>query len=363
LIIQRYLTRETALATATVTVVLLLLFLSGTFVRVLTKTMEGDYPAQALFMLFGLKAVGSLVFVLPLGLFLGVIIAFGRLYRDSEMVTLFACGLHPDSVVRVVLRMALVVALVVALLALWVGPRAEESGHRLLDELEASAEIEGIVPGRFNQSDAGDRLIYVEEMSADRTELRNVFVHARSDSGLQLLTAARGHEEHNSATGEHYLVLEDGYRYEGVPGRSDYRIAHFERHGLRLVERPITPSKRRRAAIPTEQLAHSDHPGDHAELHWRIAMPVSTLLLGILAVPFSRSSPRQGRYGKVFLGFLVYVIYNNLLTVGRSWMEGDKVGNGLGLWWVHGLMLLAIVVARRWYRGDGIWPWRRRGGR
>jgi lipopolysaccharide export system permease protein len=93
----------------------------------------------------------------------------------------------------------------------------------------------------------------------------------------------------------------------------------------------------------SELLASSALP-DIAELHYRIAVPIATLILGLLAVPLSRSQPRQGRYGKLAIGLLVFIIYFNLLSAGKAWLETGTVAPAVGLWWVHGLLFVCTLL-------------------
>ena len=68
------------------------------------------------------------------------------------------------------------------------------------------------------------------------------------------------------------------------------------------------------------------------------------LLLAVLGVLLARTTPRQGRYAKLFMAILVYIIYMNLMTVARAWVEHSVAPPGLGMWWVHGVVLAVIAV-------------------
>jgi len=327
-----------------VSLLLLLIFFSGTFARVLAEAAEGNYPAGALFSLFGLKAISSLMLVLPLSFFLSILLALGRLYRDNEMTALFACGFPPSRLLRTVTGLAFGVAVVVAGLSLYLGPWAEEQRHRVLDEAAATNQVEGVAAGRFTTLDGGESLIYVEAISNDRSHLRQVFARGEARGRSHVVMAQSAHRMQDPETGQTYLVLENGYRYEGRPGEPDFRIIAFAKHGLRLKTREVEASSRRRDALPTADLVASSHPADRAELHWRLSMPLSVLLLGWLAVPLGRVNPRQGRYGKLFAGVMIYLIYNNLLTVGQSWLAKGRVPEAVGLWWVHLLLLVLLLL-------------------
>lgn len=361
MIIDRYLFRELSYTLFGVALLLLLIIVSSTFVRILAEAAEGVYPEQIVFTLFVLKSVPNLAVVLPLAFLLAVLLGLGRLYKDSEMVVLSACGVGPGHVVRVVLLLAAAVGLVVALFTLWVVPATQEASHRLLDRAQASAEIEGIAAGRFNVTAEGDNLIYAETIGEEGRRLHNLFAHGRDASGrAQVISAADGYQYTDAASGLRYLVLENGYRYEGVPGAPDFRVIQFEQHGFRIEERAIVPSRRALYALPTSDLWGSRKLNEIAELQWRLSLPVSAVLLGLLAVPLARANPRQGRYGRLFIGILVYIIYNNMMTVARSWLGKGLVAPWLGMWWVHLVMLaLVLFLLDRHGKMPLRWRWRR----
>lgn len=342
MIIQRYLLREILATFAGVALLLSLIVLSGTFVRVLSEVVEGGYPTGIVMQLFALKSASNLIFVIPLTYFLGVLLALGRFYRDSEMAVLFACGVGPERIYRSVGTVTLIVAAVLGYLALDFVPWSKERSYRVLDEVAARSEVEGLAAGRFNRVGGGFQ-VYVEDVSSDRRELRKVFAQGEVEGRQHLLTAARARQQ-VEADGERYLVLLDGYRYEGLPGAPDFQVVEFKEHGIRLVEREVEARELPRQAMGSADLWRRGLPTDLAELQWRLAVPLSTLLLGLLAVPLSRSSPREGRYGRLFDGILVYIVYINLLIGAKSAVNKGQLSPLLGLWWVHVIVLVVLLV-------------------
>lgn len=359
IIIHRYLLREIGLSFLAVVLVLALMFLSGTFVRLLAETLEGRYPADLLLTLFALRSVGSLVLLLPFAMFMAVMLALGRLYRDSEMTVLLACGYGPLQLLKPVAIAAGIAALLVALLSLHLAPWAEDRAAAVLDEAGARSGIESIVSGQFNSFDGS--VVYVERVDSTSKRLFGVFAVLRThDTSIQL-TAESGREYVDRQSGDRYLLLLNGYRYEGEHGQASFRITHFDEHGLRIQERAVVPSERRRSSAATMALWQAAGLADITELQWRLAMPLSTLLLALLAVPLSRSTPRQGRLFGLFLGVLVYLGYNNVLNIARSALSKGDVPPGVGLWWVH-LLLLLLIAALFWYQLRMPAPKGRRGG-
>ncbi|MBE0511007.1 MAG: LPS export ABC transporter permease LptF [Chromatiales bacterium] len=346
MIIQRYLLREIALSFLAVSLVLGLMFLSGTFVRLLAETLEGRYPANLLFSLFALRSLGSMVLLLPFALFMAVMITLGRFYRDSEMAVLSACGFGPLQLFRTVALAAVSGAVLVGGLSLWVAPWAETRSAMVVAEAGARVGVEGIMPGQFNTLPGGS-VVYVEHIDAASKQLQGVFAVLHSEGQQHQLSAARGREYLEPSSGDRYLLLEDGYRYEGQHGQAAFRIMYFVEHGIRIQERAVAPAAQRRSGSSSLELWRSGGAADQIELQWRLAMPLTTLILALLAVPLSRSSPRQGRLLGLFLGVVVYMAYNNALSIGRSMLNAGDLPLWFGLWWVH-LLAAALIAWLLW---------------
>jgi lipopolysaccharide export system permease protein len=160
----------------------------------------------------------------------------------------------------------------------------------------------------------------------------------------QLLTAQSAYRVRDDITGGDYLVLVDGYRYEGDAGRADFKIMEFDEYGVRIEMPGMTTPAETTSARPTGRLLASADPGDIAELQWRLAMPVSVLALLFLAVPLCKSTPREGRYGRLVMAILLFVIYYNLLGTAKVWVEQGAVPVQVGLWWVPVLAVLLGFV-------------------
>lgn len=360
MIISRYVIREVVLALMAVTGVLYVIYVTNRFIRLLADAEGASLPADAVVQLLALKSFSNLVTLLPLALFFAVLIALGRLYKDNEMIALAACGVSSARVLHTVLWCAFAFAGVVAGVSLYGGPWAEEKSYQIQDALKVTADTRGMAAGRFRELRDGKIVFYVEELSDDGRRMKNIFVETENRGVRNVLSAESGHYQVNPETGDRYLVLENGQRYEGQPGDAQFKIIHFKEHGLLVEEHAVVASARKLIAYPTPALLAHPRRYEIAELQWRIAMPLATVLLAALAVPLSRTSPRQGRFAKLFVAVLVYVVYMNLLIASRSWVERGTVSPLLGLWWVHGLVLLFVVVSMMRQLGVG---WRRRSTR
>lgn len=341
-LIDRYIAREVLQTLLGVLIVLLLIFLSNRLVRYLAEAAAGELPGDVIFMLLALQAAKYIILLIPLGLYLAILLVLGRLYRDSEMAAMAACGVGGPRLYRAILMLAVPLAILQGWMALQVVPWTDAELVRLIDEGKRDMEVSAIRAGSFQEGMGGNRILYAQEVT-DEPRMKHVFIHVLRDDGRSImLTATEGHLE--SRPGGRYLVLSDGYRYEGRPGDADFRIVEFERHGVLLRRSEALAASEKMDARPTSQLWGSSDPAEAAELQWRFSMPLGALVLALLALPIGRVDPRSGRYGRLFIAILLYVGYVNLLAFAQSWTESGAIPISLGLWWVHGLFLALTGV-------------------
>ncbi len=359
LIIDRALMRETFQSSMAVTGVFLVLFLVISLVNGLAKAAVGDVPVAILFTLLGLETVKTLALMLPLSVFIGILLALGRWYRDSEMTVLAACGLGIGHFLRPVALLAGGFALVAALFSFYLEPLAAGLIHKAQSSGSGHYQVSGIIPGTFNQVKGGG-FFYVGSVDRKTSSLNDIFVNNEQLGKQGVLVASTGHYYSDRSTGDQYLVLDNGTRYEGEPGKANYRILKFGTYVVRIIPRvaPVLPTQI--DAMSLHQLLHTDNTSAVSELHWRIAKPVTLFILAFIAVAFAYTNPRRGRYAGLFGAIVVYFVYANLLAVGDSMIKSGKVSAAVGLWWVHGLfVVLAIYLLMRRARNKTLFPYPR----
>ena len=337
-IIDRYIVKEVSQTWLAVTTVLLFILLSNQFARVLGEAAAGNLPKNAVFQLMGLTSLQYLTILIPLALFLSIMLALGRFYKDSEMAALMACGIGPRRLFRSLLIVGVLVCGLLAWFSLDLTPWAAKQTHVIKRTAQREAEVGALDAGRFRSIDQDNAVFYAEGIDEENV-WTNVFLERRADDGVELATAERG-EIKTEASDERTLVLYEGTRYEGTPGQVNFRITRFKEHGIpiRLPEPELATEDRETAG--TAALWGSTDLLDRTELQWRLSVPVSALILTLLAVPLSRTNPRQGRYGKIGFAILIYLIYSNLLGAARVWTEQGSLPVALGVWWVHAIVLL-----------------------
>ena len=359
--LDRYLLREVAQTSVAVTGVLLVILLSNQLARVLGQAAQSEFPASVVFTLIGLTTLQQLTVLVPIGLFLGIVLALGRLYHESEMTAMAACGVGPLSIYRPIALFSLLVVGLLAVLSYRLVPAAGTRAQEIRIEALRSAQFGALEPGRFRSFAGGDAVFYAEKVERSG-QLQGVFVQRRNEDRLEIAVAERA-EQRGAGQAEQLFVLYDGRRYEGVPGSNEWRVVEFAEHGIPVRMPEYKAKKERRALKSTRALIGSELSEDRAELAWRTAVPVMAAVLMLLAVPLAKLRPRQGRFARVGVAVLAYFFYSNLVAAVRVWIEKDSPGGALGMWWVHLLPLVAAALLLwRDERPGPLWRRRRAGG-
>jgi lipopolysaccharide export system permease protein len=342
-VLDRYLIKEISAALIATASVLVLVVFGNLFVRLLARATEGQIPAGTILPLLVLGGIESLILLLPLSLLLAIMLTMGRLYRDHEMSALRACGVGELRLYRPVMMVALPITVLLAVLALYVSPLTAQLAARIMATIESEAQLTGITPGRFIATGDENLVFFVGGVDAERGLIEDVFIHSLEQGRTIIETAATATQSVTPRSGERIVQLRDGSRYEGTPGRGDFRILSFATHHVRIpIERPRLTRDSDRDTLPTSVLWNAAQPAYRAELQWRLSVPLSAVLLALLALPLSYSSPRQGRFGKLAIGVAVYIIYANLGLVVTGWIARGTAPPWLEIWWVHLALLLFV---------------------
>ncbi len=350
--LDRYIFREISLTWFAVTVVLLVIMIANVLARILSKVTEGLLAADVLFILVGLKVINLLVTLIPLGLYLGVLLAFGRLYRDSEMSAIAACGAGLKALYRPVILNGLIGVVLIALLTFWASPWAARYEQGITERAADQSVTSLLSAGRFVEILGGNAVVFTESLSDDKQEFRQVFVHRDLDDqgSFEIETAESAVYQRDEDTDSEFIVFVDGVSITGQAGGDSYQRTRFSRHGIRLPNDERATGALENSAKTFTELWRSGDQQSAAEIQWRISIPLAAMLLALLAVPLSHSSPRQGRYSKIALAILIYVPYANLLVLSRKWLAAGTIPPIVGLWWVHLLFfcLIAFLTIRRY---------------
>lgn len=272
------------------------------------------------------------------------------------MTVLYACGMSQAKLIRYTMVVALVVAALVAWLSFSVSPGGLAKAEALLNAQKSRGEFESLEGGNFYPL-RGDSGVTYTELIDDDGLMHEVFVSQSSvdSQGVVqqvVVLAESGRPKQAEGNGERYLVLENGFRVQGVPGRADFQITAFDEYGQRLESPKNTGQRREKTAVmSTAELQKSDKAEHEAALQWRYSVPILVMVVSLMAVPLSRTNPRQGRFVKVFPAVILYILYLVALNGARGAMEDGELSTALGLWWVHGVFLIVAGALILWDSG------------
>ncbi|MET0582821.1 MAG: LPS export ABC transporter permease LptF [Pseudoxanthomonas sp.] len=331
--LDRYLFREFTQSFLATLIVLLVVSLGGVMADLLGNIAEGRIPASLLISQMGLQLVNYLPVILPLALMLGLLLAFARLYRDSEMPVLTGIGVGPKRMLKPVLMLVVPVVVLIGTLSLWLGPWADRTSERMIEHANRSLVVAGLDAGRFTMLPNGS-VIYIGGISADGTKLQRVFVQRQEGDRLDVVTARAG-EMFFEGQRDRYMRLNEGFRVEGpLEAGRDYNLMRFASNEFALPDRADVRAETDPELLPTMALFADKRADANAQLHYRLTPPLLALAFALIALPLARSSPRQARYGRIMLGFLAYLVGTNLMYVGTQALSEGKVPGMLGLWWL-----------------------------
>ena len=336
--VQRYVLREVVQTWLAVTGVLVAILVSNQLSRVLGQAADNQYGRGVVFELIALGAIMNLSVIVPVGLLLAVVLTLGRMYHDSEMAALQACGFGPARLLAPLFCFTAIIALGLGWLAFVQVPRADSQVQALRNSAIKEAQFGQLDAGRFRAFSGGDAVFYAERVDQEGV-LHNVFVQRESAGRFEVALADTATYTKTSSGAMHLVTLFNGRRYEGVPGQDDFRVIEFREHGI-----PIATPEDVRGSLdpdtkPTRLLWGSSDPSDIAQLQFRASTPLMALVLTLVAVPLSKLRPRQGRYTQVGFAIIVYYVYSSLLSASKIWVEKSDLPPAIGVWWVHAAAL------------------------
>jgi lipopolysaccharide export system permease protein len=346
MIIGRYLLREILGPFAVVLTVLCALFMSYGAAGFLADAVNGLLPTNMIVQVIGLRTLIALEMLVPISLYLSVVMALGRLYVDSEMTALFALGWTSARVMSIVFWVSLCTAVIVAGLSLVARPWAYTRSHELADVAEASLNSNNMQPGTFYVTGNGERTIYIERREGPAAPAGGVFVQLRLRGGGTRVIYALSIEQLSPIEGSPRFHLSGAHVYDiDVDGSASEVALNANDLNLHLVSPSARAPDYSAVAASTTQLRSSESAPDIAEFQWRQSTCVTTLLLGMLGVPLSRSHPRQHRNTKVGIAILIYAGYYLLYESARTWVQIGVLPPFPGLWIAPASLALVLILA------------------
>ncbi len=349
-VINKMIMRDLVKTLSAVLSVLVVIIVSRKFIRVLDEVIQGQIASDTLFLILGLKMLIAFITFLPAATFMAVLMVLGRMYRDQEMAAISSAGGGIFTIYRAVFFVLIPLSFAATFLSLNVSPWAERQIEARTHHDRESADLRGLIAGKFSEYSHGDIVFYVETIDAQK-QLHHVFVQHRQADSVAIINAESGALK--ELEDGQYMILKNGERVQGRAGELNYAIERFDEYAVRI-DTKVSPLVIGKQAALFSELWESGKSADSAEIQRRFAVPLGILLLGFIAVPLAELSPRGGIYGNMLVGFLIYFSYGNLLSVSQSWVLKAKISPFLGLTSVNVLLLIiGCILLARFYG----WKW------
>lgn len=347
MIINRYLFREILNPMLAILAVLVIIFASYLAATYLADAVLGNLPLVAVALLIAIKISISLEILLPVTLLLSVVIAFGRLYKDSEMTALASCGISSGQTLKPVLYLATVVAVAGACSSLFIRPAAFDHIYRMKARAERDMDIGLMEGGQFYELQSGTMVFFAERFVQNPVRAQQVFIRSQGGDEIKIICAEQVRQRLDKDSGRRFLLFNKGQMVEFASQDRGGKVTDFQ-EATYFLDPPESALKNyKRKAASTARLMRSDQLEDIAELQWRLTTPLSTLLLALIGVPLSRTNPRKGKYARVGLAVVIFAVYYNLFVVAKTWVEEGIVAPFPGIWWVPALLAVFLLVLLR----------------
>ena len=348
MILKRYINSEILRTCGAILVVLILIFISTRFIKYIQLAVDGTISSASVFSLLGLQLPAMAGFLLPLSFFIAILLTFGRLYSDNEMAVISSVGVGELQLAKNILPLAVILAVLSAVLSFYVNPWSSYQTKTLLAQEKAEAKFGAFSPGRFQENLNKTGVVFVESKDSSG-EIQGIFAVTglgEQSETIQIQTANKGrfwNETGKNKQGEQrtqdYLVLENGATYSLDKTANAWSITDYGAYFMRVEPPQAESLSLKNKSISTRQLLESPRSPEWAELHWRLAAPISILILCFMAVPLARTQPRKGKFSRLFPAIMVYLAYALLMMNGRRFIETEKLPDFVGLWWAHVLAI------------------------
>ena len=347
--IERYIIQEVVRPFSFVLIILVALFACFSSARYLAETVTETLGIYFMVKLILLKTFIALEVLVPIALYTSVVIGLGSLHRGQEIVAMNAAGAGNQRIIGPILLVSIPVALAVGALSLYGRPWAYANSYIL--DARAVLNTDRFQPGRFYGNEDAGTVVYIAGRDSSSGEMSRVFYYTRRGEVSEIIAAVSAREAKSLEHGRQRVSLDKGLLYRLQRNSMEDEVIRYEKL-TRFQEEPEVNIGYRRKAQATLDLLKSGAPEDIAEAQWRLSRPLATLLLALIAIPLSHSSPRQGKNERVFMAALIYAVYYNLSGVARTWVEQGVMGEIPGVWWLHALMALVVFLylSRRYCR-------------
>jgi len=357
-IISRYLLSNLIVFFFAITFIIGLIVFGNQFVLTVQESISFGIPIKELMPLVGFNMLRDIPIILTLSLFLSIIITISQLYKNSEAVVMNSIGLGDKSFMNLIKPIVFFTFIIIFYLTIFAVPWAKQQKSYAEDETVNASEFSFITEGKFESFKNGEIVFYASESKENdivgEQNMEEIFIYALDNESPVIVLASEAIKYTDSKNDSIYLRLKNGTRYEGLPGSENINILNFEKYDLEIVSGDVQKSISSFSEIEEKNTIDLLREGGlkaNAEIQWRISQPISLLILSIFGVFLGKTSPRTGKGINLIIGVVVFMLYNNALLVAKSAIENDQLSPLIGMWSIHLLLLLILIIFYQFRQG------------
>lgn len=339
--LELYIAYEILRPFAVISLIVAGLFSSFNAARYLEEAVSQTLGMFLILKLILLKTIIAMEVLFPIAFYAAIIVALGRMHRDQEIIVLQSSGINERFIVKTVLTVVIPVGFMVGLLSIYGRPWAYDSIYQMDKSASTELDVDRYQAGRFYGIQASGRIIYINAKNNSDNKLEGVFHYTRKDNQSDIILAQHGYQVRSGDFQPPELHLLNGTMYR--LGRADARESTIRFSKFVFMPDAVTAMDYQRKAASTLLLGDSTENRDVAEFQWRVSRPLATILLALVAIPLSRSTPRQGKGEKIIAAAVIFAVYYNLGGLAQTWVEQGVVNSVPGIWWLHTLMLIIVI--------------------
>ena len=349
--IAKYILRNLVTLFLAIIFILGLVVFGNQFVLMVQESIERSIPIQELMPLVSFNMIRDVPLILTLSLFLAIVITISRLYKNSEAIVMNSLGLGDKHFIVFIQPLVIASFLIIFFLTIYAVPWAKQQKNIMEEETRNASEFSFITEGEFEQFKQGEIVFYTSESKTLDTvgaqNMEEIFIYASDNGKPVIVLASEAIKYIDPQSNSIYLRLKDGVRYQGIPSNKNKNILNFDLYDLEIVSGELQKSVAIYSKIEgksTLELLKQGGVLANAELQWRISQPITVLILSVIGVFLGKASPRGGKGINLLIGVVVFMIYYNSLLAAKSAIELGQINSILGLWVVHFLVILLLIL-------------------
>lgn len=305
-------------------------------------------PANLLVVLIISKSIAAFELFLPLALYITLLMGLGKLYSEQEISALHASGMSVFGLVKTLMPLIVSIVILTAIVAIFVRPWAYELRYNAKYQAQQTYDFDHLEEGYFYENKDSGQVYFATSIDKESDIKNDIFVYQPDGDSVQIVYADKGYHLEQEENHASVMVFLDGTAHRLQSNSADTLVS-FNQFTVFPKTKELAPQSFKRKAASTYYLSNSTDRYEIAEFQWRVTSALKAFFLAIIAILLAKTSPRQGRYGKLILGVLFFFVVHAGSLIMKTWLEQGALSLMPGMWSiVIGLIMFTAFLTRRY---------------